>query len=578
MEEKCKSSYFKKFIFTLFINFTALLTFLFFGPLEIFLGNAIEFSFSFNNVWWIMLLTSFGLSLIMALIESLFSAKVLMFFNAFAVSCALSCYIQTLLLNGSMGTLTGENDSYSNSLVIGNLTLWAIIFIVVFVLCILSIKFSKENLYKTGIIFAVIAITVMQLSSFVVSVINKEDVKSIKGSYISVDGQFELAKKDNVVCFLIDTCDNNIVEQAKKEFSDLFDGLNGFTYFPNAVSMYSRTYPAVPYLMTGTKCYFDKPYADYIAEAYDKGHFLNDLKNNGTDVRLFTESNYVSGKASKLIDNFVTYDNKSLSSISIKGLIKQCIIVSAYRELPYAFKENFKYTSASVNQSVNVLPSEQAAVEDDYGFYQNLKNKGISVNEDYKSSYRFYHFFGTHPGYQLNENAELSPTTQGAALKGCLKIIGEYIDGMKKAGIFDNSTIIITADHGDCTNSDDLSLPNPASPIMIVKPAGVNSNEKMKTNMAPVCHDDLFASTENGAGIENSSYGKNIFGIKENENRVRYHNHTALYSDEDGEVVLREYEVNGDARSIMSYKPTGKYWDINYSERAVSKNRYSDIK
>ena len=150
---------------------------------------------------------------------------------------------------------------------------------------------------------------------------------------------------------------------------------------------------------------------------------------------------------------------------------------------------------------------------------------------------------------------------------------------MKQLGIYDNSTIIITADHGFSNPSDDLSLPNAAACLMLVKPAGEDGNKPIETSYAPVCHDDLFGTCLSALKSQNyKDYNDGIFSIKEDENRARIYNHSALISDEDGEIALVEYEVKGDARNRESYKETGNVWDIKYSERAVSKHRYSEFK
>ena len=111
---------------------------------------------------------------------------------------------------------------------------------------------------------------------------------------------------------------------------------------------------------------------------------------------------------------------------------------------------------------------------------------------------------------------------------------------------------------------------------MLAKPSGVDDSQPIKTSMAPVCHEDLFATVIEGLGGDTEKYGRTIWEIGENEERERKFYHTALYSDEDGEVALREYTVKGDARLLESYKLTGKHWDVNYSERAVSKHRLSE--
>ena len=69
-----------------------------------------------------------------------------------------------------------------------------------------------------------------------------------------------------------------------------------------------------------------------------------------------------------------------------------------------------------------------------------------------------------------------------------------------------------------------------------------------------------------------------MFVVKRHlQDRERKYYHTALVSDIDGEIALREYSIKGDARNLESYTPTGNNWDVNYSKRAVSKNRLKDF-
>ena len=49
----------------------------------------------------------------------------------------------------------------------------------------------------------------------------------------------------------------------------------------------------------------------------------------------------------------------------------------------------------------------------------------------------------------INENAEyVEEATLTQALRGDFKIIKTYIEQLKELGIYDNTTIIVTADHG----------------------------------------------------------------------------------------------------------------------------------
>ena len=56
----CKKELISKLVASVFVNIFFAFTLLFFSPLEVFMGNANEFVFSFGQIWWILLLVSLG--------------------------------------------------------------------------------------------------------------------------------------------------------------------------------------------------------------------------------------------------------------------------------------------------------------------------------------------------------------------------------------------------------------------------------------------------------------------------------------------------------------------------------------
>lgn len=574
---KKRLPYWKKYLFTVSVYSFIALTVFFFGPMETYLGNVIEFAFPLTQVWWILLVTALGVAFVLAIPVSFFSRKVLTVLNAGAFAAGLCFYIQSMFLNTQMGSLTGELDVYDTGLVVKNLAVWGIIFVIVYLAVYLVSKYFKKKYVRYGFMAVSCALIVMQLTGFLSLWFTTDKVEGTKDNYFSAEGEYELAKQNNVIYFIIDTCDGYFVNLALEKYPDMFDNLTGFTYYPNATSTHSRTFPSVPYLLTGEMCYFDVPYMEYVDNAHANSTFIEDIKAAGTDIRLFTSSNYISANVRENIDNFTTYDSNSLSALNVGGLIKQSVKISAYRGAPYLVKARFQYTADVVNSKILVLPADYSVYEDDYKFYQDLQAQGVTVNEAYDGAFRFYHMWGTHPGYKINENVELNPGDFEDALRGDIKIIEEYIAQMKEQGIYDSSTIIITADHGSSAASDDLLLPFETRPIMLVKPAGADSEMPIQTSDAPVCHEDLFATVMIGVGGDATDYGTPIYDIEEDAQRDRYYYHTALYSDEDGEVALREYLIQGDARDFANWHLTGKYWDVIYSERAVSEARLGDV-
>jgi len=194
-------------------------------------------------------------------------------------------------------------------------------------------------------------------------------------------------------------------------------------------------------------------------------------------------------------------------------------------------------------------------------FYDAIKDTGVSINEKYSSAYRFYHMYGSHPGATVNENAEYEKgVTLPQALRGDMKIIKTYLQQLKDLGVYDNSTIIITADHGRYTGE----MTAPQTCLMLVKEAGADSTKPIKTSNASVSHENLFATVLNALGEKSDKFETPISKVKEGSTNTRYTYHTER--GKDGlESALQEYEVKGNADDLDNYSKTQNKWEVEYS-------------
>lgn len=571
--------YFKRVLTVLPATAAICFTVFFFAPLEIFLGNIIEFEFSMQNTIIYLFSTSVALTAILVFIEAFLPKNILQLVNVGIFALATAMFVQSQFLNGQMHSLTGDESNYSLKLLIVNSLIWVLIIAGFYVGFFIAKRKKKTKPYRKSLSWISLALVVIQLAGVSASFISAPKTDLGKDNFLALDGEFTLSKNENVIYFIIDTGDSYAVNCALEKYPDMFDSLDGFTYYPNSVSFHSRTYPSIPYLLTKQMCYFDVPYTDYISQAHQSSTFLEDIKATGADIRLYTNSSYVDDSVDGVVDNFKKYDSASLSAVKPFYLIKKMLKISLYRILPYVFKDYFEYSSNEINEQV-VNNIHSGISENDVAYAKYLREHGLTINKKYDKAFRFYHFWGTHSGCLLDENANMGLILNDFAstMRGCIRIIEEYIQEMKRLGVYEQSTIIITADHGSsASKTGTIDVAGAPTSIMLVKPAG-SYGTPIKTSNAPVCHDDLFATALDGLGANGEKYGRRIFDIPEDEDRERYFYFSGLYTDIDGEIALREYLIKGDARDENNWKPTGKYWDINYSERAVSKTRYNEAK
>lgn len=568
---------FNKFIFSFCINLFLVLSVIFFAPMDIYFANVIEFSFPFLSAFVTLILTGVLAAALISFATSLFNKKIFIIINLILFGLGLCFYLQAMLMNGQMSSLTGETDVYGKKLIIINLLLWVLIIAAVFLAYFIFLKKHKEKTYKTLVKFISLALVVMQAAGFVSEAASAKPADLNKKDYLTTAGKFELSKNKNVIVFIVDTCDGNYVAEAMKKYPDLLKPFGGFTYFPNATSTHSRTYPSVPFLLTGKICHFDVPYREFVDSAFKESSFLPDIYNKGCDIRIFTDSQYIGASAKPEIANYSNGSNNKFG-VSVPKLIKKMLKVSLYREAPYLIKPKFRYDIGEINSAVINLPDKNTA-SDDADFFKALKSTKLSL-KDYSSAYRFYHLWGPHPGMTINKDAEKVPTDKTdktEAIKGDFHIIEEYLKEMQTLGVYKNSTVIITADHGTSGGgTTNLEIESTACPLIMVKPVGEDKDTAIKISNAPVCHGDLLPTVIEAFGGDSKKYGRTVFEIKENEKRNRYYYYTSLINDKEGEIALREYLVSGDARNAKSWSLTGRNWDVNYSERAVSKKRLSD--
>ena len=555
---------------TIIIFAFAVFTTAFFAPLEVYLGNISNFQIYANSAILVLFLLSVVATLVASVVLSFLPIKILKTINIAVFAITVCFYIQSLFLNGQVISLVGEKQVFTKGATVINILVWLAIIALTFVMWRLLKKTKKEKLFLTAIKFISLSLVVMQLVGLTSVYISCDKSTASKNCYFSKEGELEVSGQNNVLYFIIDTCSGYIVDATLKECPDLFDELYGFTYYPNASSTYSRTYPAIPYLLSQEKCYFDLPAPEYINNAFEKSNFIPTIKSLGADIRLYTEAAYIGESAKSDIDN-IRYTTVDARNINLMGFIKESAKISLFRGAPYVAKMRFAYTAEGVNRAITSAITDKADIYNDFAFYQQIQTDKVTVNEEYDAAFRFYHMFGTHPGVFIDENAEYDPDASVTdALKGIVKILKEYFQQLKDLGVYDNTTIIITADHGSSSGGENLEIPQDTSCLMLVKPANADSSQKVKVSQAPVCHEDLFATVIDSLGGDASGFGRSITEIGEEEERERLYYYSALYSDSDGEIALVEYALQGDARSWPNYIATGNYWDIQYSMNSVS--------
>ena len=543
---------------------------------ETYLGNLNDFSVSFGSLFGALLLVWGGAALIFAFLFGLLPKT-----GRIAASCVffllgLIAYLQSNYLNGSMISMTGEAENYAKSLVAGNIAVWAGVFLLGIAAAVILLRVGRGRILLVSVASLSLLLLFMQtVGTAVGAATASRERREVPSRGLTNEGELSVASDRNVVLFILDTAAGEYVRGAMEQEPGLFDGFDGFTYYPDCLPVYTRTYPAIPYYLTGGHCYFDRSASTYINEAADASTFLPKMHEQGIEIGVYTPDPPLVGDALlPLLENATFKDER----VSYRPwlLVRYTLGLSMKRISPYALKASFYERVGELN--TRTVKSEYDPPSKESAFYAALRENGLTVGEG-AGCFRFFHFFGPHPGTQLRPDGTTVGryTSEPEAIRGDFTIIRAYLAELKRLGLYDKTTVIITADHGDSRLSayDEgglLDVVRGADMLMMVKPAG--ATEGFAVSDVMVSASDLFATVYDGLGLDPAPYGTPIYELPAGE-RTRYLYYTALYHDRYGEIARMTYRVTGDCRYAENYRWTGEYYDIVRSYFKVSPTRFT---
>lgn len=476
-------------------------TFGIFMPCSLFIGNSTEFVIGFKEVYPLIVCTVIiGFAVLMILGFLLVPDVVFRVYSALVYGVTLGLYIQGNFMNPHFGVLNGSDIDWSQYKVysIVGIIVWALCLIVPMVLI-----FAKKKIGSALIKWSSYAFVVMQVVALVSVLMSASEAETKKGDYSNVllkKDLYEYSSDENIIVFLVDTLDKDYYEEIVEPAPEYQEYLKNFTYYDNCITGASPTVTAIPMLLTG-EMYTDlsQEFSDYQIEAYEKNTLFRDMQANNYKVNLFTETTLANGIAENEVDNMKGCDQFAITDK--KGFTECLYKFASFYAMPVALKQHFWFYSEEFNQYVGLTNEEYEAYQfDDPQLYKDYKSQGITLTDD-RNVFTFYHMKGSHNPYDADEhlNAVASgSSTLEKQTKGCFNFIFECMDEMKEKGIYDNSTIIITADHGQ----KDVYQ----SGAVMVKRKG--EHKEYSTNSAPVMFDNLRATIASEFLSDYSAYGE----------------------------------------------------------------------
>ena len=547
-----------------------------FGPFDIYGANANQFGFSLTdflgwNLLYALVAAGIVCAVLLPLRKRIFDVAFALFFWL-----ALMLMVQGNYLNFGVSSLAGDGvgaDGFSMGKLLLNCAIWLAVGIAC-VAAVLLIRQKHREWIRTVSTVAMITVIGMQALTLAVTSMTS-DVWAKKTPddqlmLLTYENLNHVGSEHNVIWFVIDRFDVDYYEKyALKECPEIFYNLDGFTYYDNTVSLYTRTFPSVPYMLTGVEHDYQDARIDYFADAYSNSNFLKLLKENDYSVNIYTERYYCYEDAIPF-EGYISNASKIKEVKTVKKplLAKDMLRVSLYRYLPMVAKELTGDISTPQFEKYldygTQFPVFSGDMKNAYDF---LDQNPMAVANG-KNNFAFIHISGCHLPNQYNQ--DFSPVTPeerdsvASAMIQSFKIINRYIDQLKELGLYENATIIISGDHGNA----DPSMPMTRAPVpaLFVKRSG-STGTGIVTSHAPVTQGDIIPAILESEGIEATlDFGRSLFDVKEGEHRVRICKFDDWKEDDSGqrndEVFI--FEITGDARDLKNWKLLSRGEFIGY--------------
>lgn len=557
-----------RFLFSLVASLMLVYTFAVVAPLEIVASSVNSLLFTVTDVWVPFAVVGLAGTVVLALALSLLRGRAFNVCFAVVAAVGVAGFVQALFLNGSLPAADGTQvvwDDYTTATVVSAVVWIVLIGSAVF----LSLR--KSLAFKgTAAALCLVGVVAQSVSLGVLLTAPAPDgLPPVAARHsVTTDGVSEVSSNGNIIMFVLDTYDTLFLEEGLEEEPGCLDEFTGFTWFDNSTGSMIPTRYAMASILTGHALdEDDKGFStSLIIDWYEQHGLIDDINAQGYETCLYaTDINDAIGSLSERVENIKLRENQ-LDYPSAVAMLVKC---SLYRDLPWALKPPFWFYTDEVNSAALGSGAESAVnalwTMNDARYYATLKEQGLSAADlGEKGSFRVIHLAGPHPPYTLNRNAETVEDGTGAIEQGLgsLHIVSAYLEELKRLGLYDEATIVVTADHGEWYIAEDIV--RATSPIMLVKPSTQpgGSDEPVKRSSVPTGHVDLAATLLEAAGGDASAYGgMSVFDVPDAP-RPRYYNASSVVGPEHVYTSIIQWEIDGDAMNWDDWRETGVRWPI----------------
>ncbi len=485
-----------------------------YAPLELYFTNITDFWFDLYNIIGIelvmFLLTTaviFGALFLANLIHPivykvLYCAGVVLFFTF---------YVEGNFLSKDLPLLDGRKIDWQ---AISMHRVYSILVIVVLTaIIVVLIKIFKYEKTEKYLQYAMLFLSAILLITLCTIGIQKKGFEKKTRVVINKDAEFDFSNDRNVIMVILDAVDADVFEEIIDKKPEYYDTFKDFTFYKNMTSTYTQTEYSVAYLLSGI--FLDVTsndfFADYVAKAFDESVLLQNFMDEGYRIGYYEPNCYP--YSSKRVLSFDNVYGADMIKIDAASYLKCMIKLVGFRYAPFDVKQ------FCVVYYKDFQADERSAIAENYYtdyndvFLNDIENSEFNITDD--KFFKLYHLEGAHIPFEYDEKAnKVGGTTYEQCVEASFYVASEFLNKLKENDVYDNSVIILMADHG--FSLEDIPEDR-LHPVFLVK--GINeNNSRMVINDEPVSFEDFGDAVEH---LKDGAPASEITDWKEGDTRER---------------------------------------------------------
>lgn len=527
---------------------------LFFGTLNIYLGNIDEFEVGYLDIARLYLLPAILALLLLVIAGFLFRDRAWKRYTSFLLGVGILLWVQGTFLMWDYGVLDARGIDWEP---LGRFA-WLDIFVWLSVLVafvVFGIRLARGVVLTSWVLIAVQAVSLVWLAH---SLQDEILTKSFQQGNRPPEAIFRYSSSRNVLHIVLDSFQTDIFWELVQE-ENLKEDLEGFVLFWDNAGVSPYTSFSMPTVFSGRV---------YDGLTDEQAYYLSAMK-NGFQNRLFNEGytvNLVPQMSMRESPYTNYYDAQSVYEGSRSELVRRnaavLLDIALFRQVPHLLRKRVYNENNWFVTAWTVDPSSSLSFRQKVFFRDYIEN--LNVGEE-KPAYHFLHLWPPHPPYVTNEDGSYAgkvlPNTRENyknESRSILMLFVELLEKLRQAGIYDETLIVLQGDHGGLTKplidgkSLDFMLTRLPALLAIKRR---ESRGPIEVSNAQTSLSDIARTVLEAEGLQSSFPGHSVFTLDPSHNRKRWYFDYKKGNGED--LVFARYSINGSIYESASYRDEG---------------------